>query len=222
MPLLKTKHWFIAMSFFILFMLLSIFSFRDDWSTLDQAVSIWVTETVSPFVVTLMDILTMMGSSEFVLVITLIIAVILLWRKRWQLSVFLLSLTFGGLALNFFLKILFQRERPGEMSVIEAFGQSIEIASYSFPSGHTMRSTILFLFAIYMCYRLMSKNVGRVWGVVLFAALIIIVAISRVVVGAHFPSDILAGVAISIVWFYVCLAILRFLLKRMPTARVDV
>lgn len=222
MPLLKTKHLFIAIGFFILFMLLSIFSFRDDLTALDQAVSTWVTETVSPFVVTLMDILTVMGSSEFVLVVTLIIAVILLWRKRWQLSVFLLSLTFGGLALNFFLKILFQRERPGEMSVIEAFGQSIEIASYSFPSGHTMRSTLLFLFVIYMCYRLLRKNGSRLWSIGLFSALLIIVAISRVVVGAHFPSDILAGVAISIVWFYVCLAILRFLLQRMPISRVDV
>ncbi|QQK80673.1 phosphatase PAP2 family protein [Salicibibacter cibi] len=222
MPLLKAKHWFIAMGCFGLFLLLSVFSFRDDLTTLDQAVSSWITETVSPFVVTLMDILTVMGSSEFVLVVTLMIAVFLLFRKRWQHSLFLLSLTFGGIALNFLLKILFQRERPGDMSVIEAFGQSIEIASYSFPSGHTMRSTLLFLFAIYICDRFLRKNRSRTWGVVLFSALIIVVAISRVVVGAHFPSDIFAGVAISIVWFYVCLAILRFLLKRMPTARLDV
>ncbi|WP_090397177.1 phosphatase PAP2 family protein [Natribacillus halophilus] len=214
MPLLGTRHWLIALGCFGLFMLLSVFTFRDDWAALDQAVSTWVTENVSPFVVTLMETLTVMGSSEFTIPVSFAIAVGLLWRKRWQHAVFLLVLTFGGMAVSFLLKFLFQRERPGEMSVVEAFGQSFEIASYSFPSGHTVRGTLLFLFVIYMCYHFMSKNGWKAGVIVVSSALIAVVASSRVVVGAHFPSDILAGVAISIVWFYVCLWLLRFILKQ--------
>lgn len=121
------------------------------------------------------------------------------------------SLTFGGIILNFLLKILFQRERPGEMSVIEIFGYSLEMSSYSFPSGHTMRIVLFFFFIMYIgCYFIKNTPV-KISIIVAMSLLTVSVLLSRIIVGAHFPSDILAAVAVSISWFYFCLLTLEYL-----------
>lgn len=114
-------------------------------------------------------------------------------------------LTGGGILLNFTLKVAFQRERPGELKSIEVFGHTLEIASYSFPSGHTMRTVLLFSFLIFICYKYLSEKFTKAAVISALIALIGLVALSRIITGAHFPSDILAAITISISWFYLCL-----------------
>ena len=195
-----------------IFIVISVLSLQNRLTTIDQAIISSLTGDVSPFVASLMEAVTKLGSGEIILIITFIIAAILFFKKLYTQIVFLFTLTFGGIALNFFLKILFQRERPGEMSVIEVFGYSLEIASYSFPSGHTMRSVLLFTFLIYMSYYFIKNNTTKIGAIVIFSLMIIIISLSRIIVGAHFPSDIIAAVTISITWFYLCL----ILIQRLP------
>jgi undecaprenyl-diphosphatase len=171
---------------------------------LDEQILQWVQTINSPFLLGLMQGATIIGSVEFIFVISAALMFTFLLRRNWYLVIFLSVLSAGGIVLNYVLKILFQRARPGEMTYIELFGFSFELASYSFPSGHTMRTVLLFAFLIYLSF-LLTKNYW-VRFVSFFAALVIIlsVAASRVIVGAHYPSDILAAVAASIVWAGVC------------------
>lgn len=178
-------------------------------ATFDQAIISWFTDNTSATIMTIMQTVSKIGSSEIILILTFVIGIYFLVKKMWRHSIFVVFLMFGGIVFNFILKVLFQRERPGEMSVIEAFGYSLEIPSYSFPSGHTMRSMMLFAFLIYMCVLLFKNSRIKLLCVVLLSIMIACVAVSRIVVGAHFPSDVIAAGTVSIAWFYFSLKIFR-------------
>src|SRR5690625_5957759 len=100
-----------------------------------------------------MELVSMLGSSEMILFVTFGIAAIFAIRKNWSFMIFFLIVSVGGVFLNLLLKLLFQRERPGEMSNIEVFNYSLEIHSYSFPGAHTMRATILLVYLVYISVR---------------------------------------------------------------------
>src|SRR5699024_8580876 len=85
--------------------------------------------------------------SEMILVITVIIGLVLLIRCSWRHFFFFFVVSVGGVALNLALKMLIQRARPGdETKFIEVFDFQFELQSYSFPSGNTMRATMIFFF----------------------------------------------------------------------------
>ncbi|WP_052144631.1 phosphatase PAP2 family protein [Halalkalibacter okhensis] len=210
----RKKHpFFIATGCLLLFILISVLSSFNQLVNFDQTIISALTDGISPLFLAIMTGITKFGSGEVMLILTVAIGFLLFIRKMWGYAIFLFTLMFGGIALNFILKILFQRERPGEMSVIEVFGYSLEIASYSFPSGHTMRSVIFFSFLSYFCIRIIRNSFAKASVTILFISMIILVALSRIITGAHFPSDILAAGTISIAWFYFCLLVLRILFK---------
>ena len=97
------------------------------------------------------------------------------------------------MALNFILKLIFMRQRPTvEHLVLENW--------YSFPSGHSMNSVALYGLLIYYMYHSKRNKALRVIGTILSILVIILVPISRVYLGVHFFSDILAGACISTIW----------------------
>src|SRR5699024_11717250 len=99
----------------------------------------------------LMEIASVIGSSEMILVITVMIGLVLLIRRSWRHFFFFFVVSVGGVALNLALKMLIQRARPAdETKFIEVFDFSFELQSYSLSTGHTMRATTLFLFLIYL------------------------------------------------------------------------
>ncbi len=197
---------------FFLFLFITFLSLQNNLVAVDQFLINWLTNTFS-YSIPVMEAVTKAGSGEFILIATLGIGIILLLTKLWSHLVFFFALTFGGIALNFILKISFQRERPGEMTVIEVFGYSLEMASYSFPSGHTMRSVLLFSFLIFISYHFLQSFKSKVTMIIIFFLSIATIAMSRVIIGAHFPTDIFAAITISISWFFFCLWMIRLISK---------
>lgn len=93
--------------------------------------------------------------------------------------------------LNQILKYIIQRPRPTEYRIIDQSG-------YSFPSGHSMVSAAFYGFLIYLIYKNV-KNTYIKWGLVsLLSLLIILIGTSRIYLGVHYTSDVLAGFLISI------------------------
>lgn len=213
MSSMNNSKTYIIISCTILFLLISILSVQNNLDLIDQRIHSLLTDNTPTFVFTLMDGITKIGASEIILIATFIISILLLIKKMWLHIAFLFSVTFGGILLNFLLKILFQRQRPGEMSEIEVFNYSLEVASYSFPSGHTMRSVLLLSFLMFLCYHFIKTMSVKVACMSILIFMIILVSLSRVIVGAHFASDILAAVVISIAWFYFCLVAFRYMFK---------
>ena len=95
--------------------------------------------------------------------------------------------------LNTVLKVIVQRPRPDGFRLISETG-------YSFPSGHSMVSMAFFGLLIWMVWRYHRKDAMRVVWCVVFGVVIAMVGISRIYLGVHYASDVLAGFCVSLVW----------------------
>ena len=99
--------------------------------------------------------------------------------------------------LNFGLKLVFQRPRPNVSHLVEESG-------YSFPSGHAMTITTFGILLIFFLWQSkLSKN-KKVFGSILIVLLILLVSFSRVFLGVHYASDILAGIMLGCAFSLFC------------------
>ena len=123
-----------------------------------------------------------------------------LWIKRIRVWVLTLMLAvFGGILLNFLLKHVFARQRPHFDDPL------LTPTTYSFPSGHTLMATV---FYGTLCALIMSRIVSWRWRVVTILAagvMILLVGFSRIYLGAHYLSDVLAAIAEGLAWIAFCL-----------------
>ena len=133
----------------------------------------------------------------------------ILWRLReryWMLT--LTAAVGGGIALNWVLKLAYERARPA-MDV-----RVVEVATYSFPSGHTAASTVFYgVLVAFLVSRFGSQGL-RATIVAVGVAAVVLVATSRVYLGAHFLSDVVAAVCSSTAWLVICLSAGHALVRR--------
>ncbi|MFL5401200.1 MAG: phosphatase PAP2 family protein [Gemmatimonadales bacterium] len=142
----------------------------------------------------LMRALSVYGGPAGLSVIGVLLAVIFL-VERWHRGALLLVVTMGGAGLlNVLLKLLFARPRPAAY-----FGYPLP-SSASFPSGHAFfAASFLGGLAVLVSERTRSRGVR--WGTwIICLVLILLIGLSRVYLGVHYPSDVLAGYAAATVW----------------------
>jgi membrane-associated phospholipid phosphatase len=136
----------------------------------------------------LMKVATDLGSTFTMIAAILALAIGLLPRRR-HIELLLLSVgVIGAAALNFILKVSFQRARPTDWPHL------VKESSFSFPSGHSMVSSGLAFAVIYLLWPTRWRYPAIVVGV----AYIFLVGLSRVYLGVHFPSDVIAGWSASL------------------------
>ncbi|WP_082672554.1 phosphatase PAP2 family protein [Luteimonas abyssi] len=130
----------------------------------------------------------------------IVLVAVLLWRRRFRAGVFAAAALAGSGLLNMATKRLFARDRP-------ALWESIAPeATYSFPSGHAMGSMSLALVLILLAW----PTRWRRWVLAAMAVFVPMVGLSRVYLGVHYPSDIVAGWMAASIWVVgVYLLILR-------------
>jgi undecaprenyl-diphosphatase len=132
-----------------------------------------------------------------------------LWIKRVRVWVLTLMLAvFGGMLLNFLLKDVFVRPRPHFDDPL------LTLTTYSFPSGHTMMATV---FYGTLCALIVSRIVfwrWRVLAIVAAGVMILLVGFSRIYLGAHYLSDVLAAIAEGLAWIAFCLLVVGELERR--------
>ena len=135
-------------------------------------------------------------------IIGIIVCIILVIKKKKLMGcLVLLNLAISG-ALNQALKRIVQRPRPTEYRLIEENG-------YSFPSGHSMVSAAFYGFFIYLIFKNV-KNKYIKWGsITLLSILIILIGTSRIYLGVHYTSDVLAGFVISISYLVIFTSIVN-------------
>ena len=127
-------------------------------------------------------------------VIALTVAIILLIRKRYRWVLYLAVTVGGGSLLNLELKRYFARARPDVAEMLR------RAHGYSFPSGHAMGSTVVFGALSYLAFRTALHWKWKTAAPALAVTLIISVALSRVYLGAHWISDVAAGIACGTMW----------------------
>ena len=158
----------------------------------DSAIRLWVHGFASPALTAAMRMITEMGSVGLSAV--LIAAIIIFWIKDWKRAIgWLLLSVLGATILSVTLKYGFHRPRP-----VPFFG--VVPHSYSFPSGHS-----LFSFCVYGTLAgLINARVRSLWLRVLVwlvaGLLVVAIGLSRIYLGVHYPSDVIAGYLAALVW----------------------
>jgi undecaprenyl-diphosphatase len=147
--------------------------------------------------------LTYLGTGTVVLMIVGV-AALFLWHTEHKHSArLLLAAVAGNILLNGALKLVFHRPRP---SVFE--WQTVAVSS-SFPSGHAMSATVCYGTVAYLVARLQKHHWSRVLTLTAAVLLIILICGTRLYLGVHYPSDVLAGILVGLAWASFCMATLE-------------
>lgn len=184
---MKTKKIIIGELLF-LFVLVFVMVLTNDIEWVDTNIYEGIMTLRSNLFDSIFKLITKAGNTIPITCITVIC--LLLWKKKER---FILGLSvLANLLMNQGLKFIVQRPRPDHLRLIEQRG-------YSFPSGHTMMSVALYGILIYYVYKKMKNKYLKVTVMTLLSLLIVGIGCSRIYLGVHYPSDVIAGYSLALV-----------------------
>ena len=165
----------------------------------------------SPTIDTVMGTATFIGRNVVLLALTTGIAIVLVARRRHREALFLGVVVIGSMLLNSALKLVFQRPRP-------VLPWATVPADYSFPSGHAMNSMAFALGVGVIAWHLLGPRRG---AVVLCAAVTAsaLIGLSRIYLGFHYVTDVVAGFATAVVWVAIVIWAFRAAARRRGNSR---
>lgn len=169
----------------------------------DTAVLKWIGERHTPLLTTFMLEVTPLGTGAVVLMIVGVTAAFLWHTEHKHSARLLLAATAGSILLNNVLKLYFQRARP------DVFDWQTHAASSSFPSGHAMSATVVYGTVAYLLARLQKRMWARVLTLSAAVLMIVLICLTRLYLGVHYPSDVIAGIIIGLAWSGFCMATLE-------------
>jgi undecaprenyl-diphosphatase len=169
---------------------------------------IWLNHAVqhfwTPWLNTTMILVTSIASTWILLLLSVILFGVLIRKKKWFNSVLLVCSLLGGVAMELLTKYLIQRARP-ENALISA-------SNYSFPSGHSTMAIIFFSLLFYSFkdeIRSCGLKTAFIMGNVL---LVLLIGFSRVYLGVHWFSDVIAGYALGLFWLTLLILVFKVIL----------
>lgn len=121
-------------------------------------------------------------------------------RKEIRTPLIIAGIIAGAGGVMYILKEVFARERPTLDTLVEA-------SLPSFPSGHSMLSVVFYGFLIFYIWRVMDSKLLRIFLTMVLIALILLICWSRIYLGAHFASDVIAGITAGIGWLSISLLV---------------
>lgn len=145
----------------------------------------------------LLDITALGGPTVISLVVLAIVGFLVL-QARYRSAVAILLTAASGEILNAALKSLFMRPRPDVVSHLRVVSET------SFPSGHAMQSAIIYLTLGAMLMRLSDRRLTKIYCCTVAMLATFLVGLSRVYLGVHYPTDVLAGWIVGLLWASVC------------------
>lgn len=190
--------------FFVCAALVALFGFlaREVFATartsaIDQEVTFSVRALHSPALDRAARVVTFLGSHLFLVPATILVALGLKSRGHWISALLFSASVVGGFGLNSLLKITFQRARP------DLWPALVAEHTYSFPSGHAAMSTVLFGGLAAVALHLSKRPAVRIAALVLATVAAVTVAGTRVYLGAHWTTDVVAGILVGLFWVVV-------------------
>ena len=175
-----------------------------------DSIVIWIVRYYSsPFWDKIMLAFTGVGSAYFFSLAAMFLLAILAFYRRWRDGMAMAVCLGGGVLLNILLKNIVARPRPEVLPVISATG-------YSFPSGHAMVALCFYGISAYLLSRFFPTFFGRMFIFLLTGILVMMIGISRIYLGVHYPSDVLAGYAAGATWLAFCISLLAWHARKQP------
>ena len=171
----------------------------------DETVLVWLAAHRSPLLDRAILEFTALGTG-LVVVTVVAVAAMFLWLSHHRFSAGLLLLaTAGGIVLNNVLKLGFDRPRPDIVARIA------ETSTSSFPSGHAMSAAIVYGTVAYLAARLQQSHFARALTALVAILVIAGIAVTRLYLGVHYPSDVLGGIVVGLAWAGFCMAMLEMM-----------
>jgi len=170
----------------------------DTITQIDQQLADWLHARATPLTTKAMLAVSAMHGVLPITLATGALALLLLLRRRRRWMLVLLLAVPGGMLLNTLTKFVFARNRPHFDDPI------VFLTSYSFPSGHTAGSTLLYGFVAAFLIAHAQSRAARIAIAALALLLVALVASSRIYLGAHFMSDVMAAFFESLAWLTLC------------------
>ncbi len=190
---IKNIKWIIALIVTAIFLAIAEDVFKKEIFEFDSVIYNFLVSKRNIYINKFFEIITNFGGTICIVIVTLV-STILIKKKKYKIII-PLNLVISTL-LNFSLKNLFERTRPDNMRLIEETG-------YSFPSGHAMVSTAVYGYLIYIAYKNIKNKRLRNLCCYILSVLILFICISRIYVGVHYVSDVIAGTCFSIMYLIV-------------------
>ena len=142
--------------------------------------------------------LTAIGGPTVLVLVVVSVAGFLLLQGRYHTAIVVLATAASGEIANYAMKNLFLRPRPDVVPHLR------DVTSSSFPSGHAMESAIIYLTLGAMLMRLAERRVTKMYCIGIAIVLTLLVGISRVYLGVHYPTDVIAGWMFGFFWASLC------------------
>lgn len=185
----------------ITFYKLSSLLLQNEIDYFDKIAYQYVRSLATPFIDTFMLIITYLGNRQFIVfpALGLMIYYLFIRPHRWY-SIKIPAVAVGSITANLILKELYDRARPTVFQMIEASG-------LSFPSGHAMFNLSFYGLLIYLIQKEMGNDILKHIISVILCMLIICIGISRIYLGVHYASDVLAGFSAGFLWLIIALLV---------------
>jgi len=198
----KKSRWAIFAVAFpaLIFIKLSAELLERELSRIDSIIYDFISLFISPGMTILMKVFTFMGSAPALIFFSLCLGLFLWVRKAprfWGWMV-VLNLTVTSLLDEVF-KLIFQRPRPDILRLVP-------ISGYSFPSGHSMTSISFYGLIIYLCIKYIRPP-QKYFISGLLIVLVLAIGVSRIYLGVHYASDVIAGFSAGTAWLAIFIAI---------------
>ena len=153
------------------------------------------------------DVTSLGGTVVLGLILLTVVGYLFLARKQ-AAAWLMLGTVLGGVALNTLLKYAFARPRP------DLVAHAVQVLTPSFPSGHAAMSAITYLTLGALLARTQSSFRMRIYFMSVAAVLTVLVGLSRIYLGVHYPTDVLAGWCIGAAWAMACWVLMIWLQRR--------
>lgn len=179
---------FISLSMLIILM---IGLLTDKLVLFDKIIYDFIIGFKSPMMTILNKWITFFASVYWFLIIIILFLSYSFWQKKILYSFIVMGLSLNVI-FNWFLKNIFRRLRPSILMLVVEGG-------YSFPSGHSASAMFFYGIIIYSLYRSHLSKKIKCLGISFFSLLIFLIGLSRIYLGVHFPSDVLAGFMVGLI-----------------------
>lgn len=142
--------------------------------------------------------ITALGDFAVLTIVLLAVEIFLVLARQVRMALFVLASVISGMILAAVLKTQFERDRPALVPPLDA--HDLYVATSSFPSGHAMMSAVVYLTLGALLARLVDNLTLKIYVLGVALTLALLVGVSRIYLGVHWPSDVAAGWAIGAAW----------------------
>lgn len=173
------------------------------FTIVDVQIAQWLHERSTPLITQGLLIVTNLHDPIVISAISVLMTLYFIWKKHWYAVLVLVLVVQGGMLLNLLAKHVFQRARPSFENPL------ITLTTYSFPSGHVAASTVFYGVVAVLFISQNSSRKRAICILMMAFSMVALVAFSRIYLGAHYLSDVLAAFLEAIAWIVICLTAIQ-------------